>query len=110
MLAKEIKAMEIYPLGGVRVRAMVANHSAIADSNPQNAYFDMVLRIGHGRTESEKKVTGEKLMKVAESFFETELASGYIMLSLEITEFNPEFSWKTNTVHKRLAKEKSDVA
>ena len=41
-------------------------------------------------------------MAVAEMHFAVELARPHFALSLEITEIDGKFSWKTNTIHPRL--------
>lgn len=104
-LAREIALIGIYPLGGIRVRAFAAEHFAIADLHSQNAFIDMLFRIGQGRSYADKKATGGRLMKLAETYFAKELASGFFMLSLEIIEIDSTQSWKTNSVHQRLKKE-----
>jgi 5-carboxymethyl-2-hydroxymuconate isomerase len=93
---------KIYPLGGIRVRSLPCPASAIADQHPQNAFVDMVFRIATGRSEADKKKSGELLMQAAEAHFASELASPYFALSLEIIEIDPVFSWKTNSIHARL--------
>ena len=105
-LADEIAAIGLYPAGGIRVRAICADHVAIADQHPDNIFIDMVFRIGSGRQDCEKTMTGERLMARAKAQLATELAdeiaNGHFMLSLEIKEIDPVFSWKENTVHQRL--------
>lgn len=93
---------KLYPLGGIRVRALPCPAYAIADNDSRNAFADMVFRIGTGRSEADKKMTGERLMRAAEAVFATELASPYFALSLEIVEIDPVLSWKTNSIHPRL--------
>jgi len=93
---------ELYPVGGIRVRALPCPAVAIADCHPSNAFVDMVFRIGAGRSEADKKKTGELLMKTAEAHFATDLALPHFALSLEIIEIDPVFSWKTNSIHPRL--------
>jgi 5-carboxymethyl-2-hydroxymuconate isomerase len=39
----------IFPLGGIRVRAVKCEHYAIADGSPNRGFLDMVLRLGEGR-------------------------------------------------------------
>ena len=39
----------IFPLGGIRVRAIRCEHYAIADGRPNFGFLDMVLRLGEGR-------------------------------------------------------------
>ncbi len=92
----------IFPLGGIRVRAFAADACAIADNHQDNAFVDMILRIGKGRTEAEKKNAGEAIMATAQVFFMTLLEKAHFALSLEIIEIDPRMSWKVNTIHMRL--------
>src|SRR5215213_3482786 len=39
----------VFPLGGIRVRAIRCEHSAIADGAAHYGFLDMVLRLGEGR-------------------------------------------------------------
>jgi 5-carboxymethyl-2-hydroxymuconate isomerase len=94
----------IFPLGGIRVRAVPCEAFAIADRHPENAFVDMVLRMARGRTSEQKKAAGQKIMAAAEALFAKELASPHFALSLEILEIDDVFSWKTNSIHNRLKK------
>ena len=93
---------KLYPLGGIRVRALPCSAYAIADCDSRNAFVDMVFRIGTGRSVADKKMTGERLMQAAETLFATELGEPHFALSLEIVEIDPVLSWKTNSIHARL--------
>lgn len=101
-LKDALLASGLFETGAVRVRAFPAEHYAIADCDPQNAFVDLVLRIGAGRSEAEKTVLGDALMKVAEAAFSAEMAEPYFGLSLEIQEISAAFSWKKNTMHRRF--------
>lgn len=90
----------IFPLGGIRVRAWPVAHESVADGHPRNAFADLVLRIGTGRTEGEKRAAGERIMAEARRFFAARLAEPHFALALEIREI--EMSWKANSIHPRL--------
>ena len=45
----------IFPLGGIRVRAVRCEHYAIADGNKNFGFLDMVLRLGEGRDLADPK-------------------------------------------------------
>jgi 5-carboxymethyl-2-hydroxymuconate isomerase len=92
----------IFPLGGIRVRALRCDSFAIADRHPENAFVDMVLRIGAGRSEADKSAAGARIMTAAEEFFSKRFATPHFALSLEMVEINPDLSWKTNSIHERL--------
>ena len=89
-------------LGGVRVRAIACVHFAVADRHPDNAFVDMSLRIGRGRTPDEKRRLGEAIYAEASAFFSQRLKSPHFALSLEVREIDAELSWKTNSIHPRL--------
>ena len=46
----------IFPLGGIRVRAIRCDHYAIADGLPDAGFVDILLRIGEGRSLEEPHV------------------------------------------------------
>ncbi len=97
-----IVSIGLYPLAGIRVRSISCDVCTIADGHADNAFADMVLRIGAGRSEADKRKTGEKIMAYAQQFFAAELARPHFALSLEIVEIDPVLSWKTNSIHPRL--------
>lgn len=101
-MAREIRDIGLFPLGGIRVRAQAQAHFAIADLHQDNAFLDMVFRIGAGRTAQQKQHTGERLLEASSAFFSKELARGYFALSLDIVELEAPFSWKINSIHQRL--------
>ena len=92
----------IFPAGGIRVRAYAAEDFAIADNHPRNAFADMVLRIGSGRSAVEKADTGTALMAAASAHFAALLNEPHFALSLEIVDIDAAASWKQNTIHPRL--------
>jgi 5-carboxymethyl-2-hydroxymuconate isomerase len=106
-IAETILELGLYPKGGLRVRAMAADFSHIADGHPENAFIDMVFRIGAGRSDDDKKRTGAAVQAAAETFLGDTLTSGYFMLSTEIVEISKPLSWKTNSVHKRLTEQRN---
>jgi len=84
------------------VRARPCPHYAVADLLPQNAFADMILRIGKGRSEDDRTAIGAALMAVAEAHFAPQLAAPHFALTLEVQEISAPFSWKTNAIHPRL--------
>ena len=95
-------ASGLFELGAIRVRARACPHYAVADLLPENAFADLILRIGTGRSEDEKKAVGQALMRAAEAHFAPQLATPHFALSLEVQEISAPFSWKTNAIHPRL--------
>lgn len=92
----------LFTLGAIRVRARPCPQVAIADQLPENAFADMILRIGQGRSDADRKAIGAALMQVAQVHFAPQLARPHFALSLEVQEISAAFSWKTNAIHPRL--------
>ena len=104
-LSDEMAACGIFPLGGIRVRAIVCDPCAIGDRHPDNAFLDMQLRIGAGRTEEAIRTAGDRLFAFVKARLGEELAAPHFMLSFDIQEIDPRFSWKENSIHARLRAE-----
>ena len=102
VMSKAMQKTELFPLAGIRVRAYPVIHSSIADKHSDNAFVDMVLRMGEGRTEKQKVMAGTDLMATAEVEFSEQMANPHFALSLEIIVISKLLSWKKNTIHKRL--------
>ena len=94
---------KIFPKAGIRVRAYPISAYSIADGHSENAFIDMILRIGVGRSEDHKLRTGEMLMAELEKNVEKLLKTGFLALALEIIEIDSKLSWKTNLIHKRIS-------
>lgn len=98
---------DLFEIGAVRVRTIRSEHYAIADLLPENAFIDMSFRIGRGRSEAEKKATGEAIFKTVCTELADLFETPHFALTLEIREIDPQLSWKKNAIHPRLrAKER----
>jgi len=97
-----ILATGLFELGAVRVRAIRCEAYAVADLLPENGFIDMSFRIGKGRTDDEKKRTGEAIFAAAIDVLGPLFETPHFALSLEIREIDAELSWKKNAIHPRL--------
>lgn len=93
---------KLFEVGAVRVRAIRCEAYAIADRLPDNAFIDLNLRIGKGRSDEEKKRTGEALFACATQMLSPLFETPHFALSLEIREIDAALSWKKNAIHPRL--------
>jgi len=92
----------IFPLGGIRVRAIKCEHYAIADGNPQHGFLAMVLRLGEGRDLAARKKAGEHIFKVLSGHLEPVFAGSKFALSFDMQINDKETSWKRNNIHDAL--------
>jgi 5-carboxymethyl-2-hydroxymuconate isomerase len=97
----------IFPLGGIRVRAIRCEHYAIADGNPNLSFLDMVLRLGEGRDLATRKKAGEHVFKALSAHLDPVFAQSKFALSFDMQINDKETSWKRNNIHEAL---KAEVA
>jgi 5-carboxymethyl-2-hydroxymuconate isomerase len=92
----------IFPVGGIRVRAIRCEHYAIADGRADYGFLDMVLRLGEGRDLATRKRAGEHIFKTLSAHLEPLFAQGRFALSFDMQINDKETSWKRNNIHDAL--------
>lgn len=92
----------IFPVGGIRVRAVRCEHYAIADGSPQFGFLSMLLRLGEGRDLAARKKAGEHIFKALSAHLDPVFASSKFALSFDMQINDKETSWKRNNIHDAL--------
>ena len=92
----------IFPLGGIRVRAIKCEHYAIADGRKNYGFLDMVLRLGEGRDLPTRKKAGEHIFKTLSAYLDPVFANTKFALSFDMQINDKETSWKRNNIHDTL--------
>jgi 5-carboxymethyl-2-hydroxymuconate isomerase len=92
----------IFPLGGIRVRAIKCEHYAIADGRNNYSFLDMVLRLGEGRDLTTRKKAGEHIFKALSGYLDPVFANSKFALSFDIQINDKETNWKRNNIHEAL--------
>ena len=95
----------IFPLGGIRVRAVRCEHYAIADARQDYGFLDMVLRIGEGRDLPTRKTAGEHVFQALSRHLDPVFASSKFALSFDMQINDKDTSWKRNNIHDALKAE-----
>ena len=95
----------IFPVGGIRVRAVRCEHFAIADGNPHLGFLAMVLRLGEGRDLATRKKAGEHVFRALSDHVDPVFAASKFALSFDIQISDKEMSWKRNNIHEALKAE-----
>jgi 5-carboxymethyl-2-hydroxymuconate isomerase len=95
----------IFPLGGIRVRAVRCEHYAIADGNPHLGFLDMVLRLGEGRDLATRRQAGEHIFKALSAHLDPVFAETKFALSFDMQINDKDTSWKRNNIHDALKAE-----
>jgi 5-carboxymethyl-2-hydroxymuconate isomerase len=92
----------IFPLGGIRVRAVRCEHYAIADGQKKLGFLDMVLRLGEGRDLATRQKAGEHIFKTLSDYLDPVFANSKFALSFDMQINDKETSWKRNNIHEAL--------
>ncbi|MDA9397148.1 5-carboxymethyl-2-hydroxymuconate isomerase [Bradyrhizobium sp. CCBAU 45394] len=92
----------IFPLGGIRVRAVRCEHYAIADSRQDYGFLDMVLRIGEGRDLPTRKTAGEHVFQALSRHLDPVFDASKFALSFDMQINDKDTSWKRNNIHDAL--------
>ena len=95
----------IFPLGGIRVRAVKCEHYAIADGNKDLGLLAMVLRLGEGRDLPTRQKAGEHIFKALSACLDPVFAGSKFALSFDMQINDKETSWKRNNIHDVLKAE-----
>jgi len=102
LVRKAAVATGIFPLGGIRVRAVRCEHYAIADGNPDLGFLDMVLRLGEGRDLVTRKKAGEHIFEALSAYLDPVFAQSKFALSFDMQINDKDTSWKRNNIHEAL--------
>ena len=92
----------IFPLGGIRVRAIKCEHYAIADGRSNFGFLDMVLRLGEGRDLPTRQKAGEHIFKALSAYLVPVFSNSKFALSFDMQINDKETSWKRNNIHEAL--------
>ncbi|MFY4776683.1 5-carboxymethyl-2-hydroxymuconate Delta-isomerase [Metabacillus sp. RGM 3146] len=99
-----ISKSPLFPVGGIRSRAMELHDYRIADGQEEDAFVHGTLKIGAGRSEADKKAVCDELFDVMKDHFADLYARRYLALSMELYEFDEAGTYKQNNIHKRFKK------
>ena len=92
-------ASGVFPLGGLRSRAIRMDIFRMADGQHDYGFVHMTLKVGSGRDlETRRQVAGE-LFEVIKAHFAELQARRLLALSFELTELHPELNYKHNNIH-----------
>jgi 5-carboxymethyl-2-hydroxymuconate isomerase len=92
----------IFPIGGLRVRAVRCDHYSIADDHPDNAFIDIAGKVGVGREERVREAAAIMMFKKIEAHLEPHFEERPLALSFEIRELDEKTNMKRNSIHEKL--------
>ena len=89
----------VFPLGGIRSRAICMDDYRIADAQHDYAFIHILLKVGSGRDESTRKQVCDELFEVIENYFAPLQDKRLLAISFEMQEVHPVLTYKKNNIH-----------
>ncbi|HZH58360.1 MAG TPA: 5-carboxymethyl-2-hydroxymuconate Delta-isomerase [Metabacillus sp.] len=97
-----ISKAPLFPVGGIRSRAIELKDYYIADGREDDAFIHATLKIGAGRSEKDKNETCDEIFTAIKDHFAELYSKRYLALSMELFEFSEAGTYKQNNIHKRF--------
>ncbi len=95
-------ATGVFPLAGIRVRALRVDHVVMADGAAGHGYLDIILRVGQGRDAATRSRALDAIFAAAEAFTRPVMDTSSLMLSMELREIDTAFSRKASSIRRHL--------
>jgi 5-carboxymethyl-2-hydroxymuconate isomerase len=95
----------VFPIGGIRSRAIELVDYCIADGRPEYAFVHATLKIGSGRSPATKAKVCEELFALLKAeLFKAGKEERPLALSMELYEFDEDGTYRYNPLHARFRK------
>ena len=96
----------VFPVGGIRSRAIALKDYCVADGEDDYAFVHLTLKVGFGRSEEVKQKFCNELFDMVKAHFAQQFAERYLAISMEMSEFSEQGTWKHNNIHAKFKKDK----
>ena len=93
---------KVFPMAGIRVRALKCEHFSIADNDPNNGFIDISIRLREGRDLEIRKMATNHIFEIVENYLKPIMENHPLALSMEMRNIDAELSPKTNSIRKFL--------
>lgn len=94
----------VFPIGGIRSRALELADYRMADGAADYAFVHVTLKIGAGRDPATKKRACDAVFEAVKAHFAVLYSQRLLALSMELYEFDESGTYKHNNVHARFRK------
>ena len=101
MLAQRHEGKPVFPIGGLRTRAVRLTDYQVADGAADDAFVHVTLRAGAGRPEHVERAAGDAVFAALSAHFDAAFATRTLALSLDMQRFSEAGTWKRNNIHDR---------
>ena len=97
----------VFPLGGIRFRAVRCDDYLIADADPQNAFVHLTAKIGRRREPDVRQLVAEKIFNSLVVYLDALYRERPLAISFELTELTMGLSFRKNNIHEKIKQKQS---
>ncbi len=92
----------LFPIGGIRSRAVRCEEYRVADGDPENCFVHLTAKIGAGRKLDIRKAAAERVFETLTQFLQPIFDKRYLSIGFELVELHSELNFKKNNIHDKL--------
>jgi len=92
----------VFPIGGIRSRAVRCDQFRIADGDPDLRFVHLTIKLGTGRELEVRQAAGEHLFETLTAHLKPLFDSRYMGISFELAELHPVLNFKINNIHEKF--------
>lgn len=97
-------ATGVFPIGGIRTRAVRCEHFRVGEGDPENTFVHLTAKVGAGRDAEVLKEASDKVFDVFTEVLQPVFERRYMSIGFEMVELHPERNYRKNNIHEKLAK------
>ncbi|HKD46825.1 MAG TPA: 5-carboxymethyl-2-hydroxymuconate Delta-isomerase [Rhizomicrobium sp.] len=106
LIAAAMRESGIFPWGGIRVRAIKLDDYFIADGKEDDAFINITVTMGAGRSAEIKREFFGALFEKIKMHFAELYRHRYLAISMYVEEADENASFKHNNLHQRFKKDR----
>ena len=92
----------VFPLGGIRTRAVRREEYHVADGAEENAYVYVTAHVGQGRDRKILENACERIFDTVTSFLTPIYETRPLSIGFDVMELDTVYSGKKNNIHEKL--------
>ncbi|MBN3560927.1 5-carboxymethyl-2-hydroxymuconate Delta-isomerase [Aliamphritea spongicola] len=96
-------ATGVFPIGGIRTRAIRCEYYRIGEGDPENTFVHLTAKVGSGREPEVLKAAADKVFATFTECLQPVFDKRYMSIGFEMTELHPVLNYKQNNIHQKLA-------
>ena len=93
----------VFPLAGVRCRALPRTQYRVADGHEDNAFVHVQFRVGAGRKVDVLRKAGDSIFAALSDHVDAIFDERPLTLSFEVTEIHPDLNFKKSNIRDHMA-------